>query len=148
MTAGFPEAAARLRLAAPEIAATALAAALTGDPQMAPRYDELGLRRLLHDTEVLVERLAMCVAADDPRWLAEYAEWIEPIYRRRRVSLLDVVALCEGVRGAVATVLDGPALTAAETALTAATDVLRRNARLAGDTHKRNALWKWLYRGV
>jgi len=30
----------------------------------------------------------------------------------------------------------------------AAVAVLRRNSRLAGDRHKRNALWKWMYRGV
>lgn len=148
MTAGFPQAAERLRHDAPAIAARALESALADDPAFAKRYDEVGLQRLLHDAEMLVEQLAMCVAGDDPRPLAEYAEWISPIYRRRRVSLLDVDALCEGVRSAIGSTLDPAAMPAADRALTAATEVLRRNARLAGDTHKRNALWRWLYRGV
>jgi hypothetical protein len=148
MTAGFPEAAERLRREAPAIAARALEAALAADPEMRGRYDEIGLRRLLHDAETLVGRLAMCVAADDPRWLAEYAEWVGPIYRRRRVSLLDVAALGDGIRSAIGTTLGRQATTAAGRALAAAADVLRRNARLAGDTHKRNALWRWMYRGV
>jgi hypothetical protein len=33
-------------------------------------------------------------------------------------------------------------------ALDAAIEVLRKNGRLGGDGHKRNALLKWLYRGV
>ena len=32
--------------------------------------------------------------------------------------------------------------------LDAAIDVLRKNGRLGGDPHKRNALLKWFYRGV
>ena len=33
-------------------------------------------------------------------------------------------------------------------AIDAATASLRKNSRIAGDRHKRNALWKWMYRGV
>lgn len=148
MTAGFPSAAAILRRSRSKIAARALEVVVAADPDFRPRFDDAGLRQLLHDTEVLIDRLAMCVEADDSRPMAEFAEWIGPAVRRRRVSLWDIAALCEGVRE-VAT----PKFADEEAALIgrtvdAAVAVLRKNGRLGGDPHKRNALFKWLYRGV
>jgi hypothetical protein len=155
MSAGFPQAAEVLRREAPAIAADALGSALAVDATMRDRFDEIGLRRLLHDAETLVGRLAMCVASDDPRWLVEFAEWTGPIFRRRRVSLLDVAVLCEGIRAAAAAAMNRDAqpgadraIAAADRAIAAAAELLRRNARLAGDPHKRSALWRWMYRGV
>lgn len=147
MRSGFPMAAEKLRRDTAPIAARALEAAVEKDPTIKARYDETGLRRLLRDT-VVTERLAMCLGSDDPRWLVEYAYWIAPIYRRRGVSLLDVCALCDGIRGAVSADLGRDERTAAERSLDAAIAILKRNSRLAGDRHKRNALWKWMYRGV
>ena len=108
----------------------------------------LVLRSLsFHDAELLTERLAMCISSNDPHWLAEYAEWIGPIYRRRGVPLADLATICEGIR--VATTRLGPAeADARDHSLDAAVAVFRKNGRLAGDRHKRNALLRWLYRGV
>jgi hypothetical protein len=148
MEAGHPQAADRLRAATILVAARALEAAVQSDPTLLTRYDEPGLRRLLRDGELLVERLAMCLASDNSRWLVEYAEWVAPIYRRRGISLLDLAALCDGLRSAAAGYLEPEDRSVAEAPLGAAIAVLRRNSRLAGDHHKRNALWKWMYRGV
>ncbi len=148
MRAGFPETAAKLRSEAVPIAARALEAAVEHDPTIRTRYDEVGLRHLLRDTELLTERLAMCLGSDNPRWLIEYAEWIAPIYRRRGVSLLDICALADGIRAVTAADLGEDERAAAERSLQAATAIWKRNSRLGGDRHKRNALWKWMYRGV
>jgi hypothetical protein len=148
MRAGYLSAAEKLRSSTSLVAARALEAAAKADPTITERYDETGLRRLLRDGELLVERLAMCLASGNPRWLVEFAEWVAPIYRRRGTSLLDLAALCDGLKAAAAAHLAAEELAAAVTSLDAATAVLRRNSRLAGDRHKRNALWKWMYRGV
>jgi hypothetical protein len=148
MTAGFPAAAAALRRDEAALAAGALEAAIDADPEFKARFDEAGLRRLLHDAEVLIERLALCVAGNDRRWLAEYAEWVGPIFRRRGVSQSDVAALCEGLRKTVAPRLGHDELAVMDRSLDAAIAVFKKNGRLAGDSHKRNALLKWLYRGV
>ena len=148
MKAGHPGAAETLRSSAHLVAARALEAAAKTDPTIMDRYDEIGLRRLLRDGELLVERLAMCLASGNSRWLVEYAEWVAPIYRRRGTSLLDLATLCDGVKAAATDQLDPREFVAAGTSLDAAVAVLRRNSRLGGDRHKRNALWKWMYRGV
>jgi hypothetical protein len=148
MTAGFADAAERLGRDRFKIAALALVAATDADTTIKERYDEVGLRRLLRDGEILIERLAMCLASDNPRWLGGFAEWIAPIYRRRGVTLLDLAALCAGIRAAIEPDISADELASATRALDAATTVFRRNSRIAGDRHKRNALWKWMYRGV
>jgi hypothetical protein len=148
MTAGYPAAAERLRGDQMRISASALEAAAEADPTLRARYDDAGLRRLLRDGELLVERLAMCLGSNDDRWLSEYAEWIAPIYRRRRVPLNDLSALCAGIGRTVEPILTPDEFTAATRSLEAATAVFRRTSRIAGDRHKRNTLWKWMYRGV
>jgi hypothetical protein len=148
MQAGYVAGAEQLRSSVSLVAARALEAAVKADPTITERYDETGLRRLLRDGELLVERLAMCLASGNPRWLVEFAEWVAPIYRRRGTSLLDLAALCDGLKAAAAAHLSAEELAAARASLEAATAVLRRNSRLAGDRHKRNALWKWMYKGV
>jgi hypothetical protein len=148
MTAGFPAAAAALRRDKAALAAGALEATIAADPEFEPRFDEAGLRRLVHDAETLIERLAMCVASNDGRWLAEYAEWVGPILRRRGVSQWDIGAVCEGLRKAVAPTFGPDELALMDRSLGAAIAVFKKNGRLAGDSHKRNALLKWLYRGV
>jgi hypothetical protein len=146
--AGFPAAATALRRDRAAIAADALVTAVAADPGLQLRFDDGGLRRLLLDAEVLIDRLAMCVAANDSRPMAEYAEWIGPIFRRRRVSLLDVAALCEGIREIATPGLGHDEAAALGRAIDAGVVVLRKNGRLAGDGHRRNALLQWLYRGV
>jgi len=148
MTAGFPAAADALRRDRAAIAAVALEAAMAADPELRGHFDGAGLVRFRHDAEVLVERLAMCVASDDSRWLTEYAEWIGPVLRRRGVSQWDAVPVCEAIRDVVGKRLSDEESAVAGRSLDAASAVLRKNGRVGGDGHKRNALLKWLYRGV
>jgi hypothetical protein len=148
MAAGYVAAAEKVRGGAAGIAAGALEAAVKADPTIRTRYDQLGLRLLLRDGELLVERLAMCLAGGEDRWLTEYAEWIGPIYRRRGVPLSDLTVLCGGIREMVQARLTGDEFAAAAHSLDAAGTILKRNGRVGGDRHKRNALSKWMYRGV
>jgi len=105
LSAGFPDAADRLRGARSRVAQRALEAALDARPDMRERYDEVGLRKLLRDAELLVERVALSVASDDPYFARDYAGWTVIVYRRRGVPMDDLVAICEGIRTAAAAVL-------------------------------------------
>ena len=146
-TAGIPDAARRIRERAAELAVRALSVALDHDPTMRDRYDEAGLRARLHDAELLAERLALCVAANDPTPLREYADWTSPVYRRKRVPLDDLIGLCEGLRSALPLALAPGELDAAGTALDAAVAQYRWHRRLAGDARKKNAFLQFIYKG-
>ena len=148
MTAGFPAAAQKVHAAAATIAANALEAAVKADPTIRTRYDQVALRRLLRDGELLADRLATCLASGRDKYLTDYAEWIGPICRRRGLSLGDLAAVCAGMREGLEPQLNPDELAAATRSLEAAAAVFKRNGRLAGDSHQRNALLKWMYRGV
>lgn len=147
VTAGLPDAAKRIRERAPELAAKALAVALESDPTLRERNDEAGLRARLHDASLLAERVAVCVAANDPTPIREYADWTSPVYRRKRVPLDDLIGLCEGLRAALPLALAPGEMAAADTALDAAIAQYRWHRRLAGDARKKNALLQLLYKG-
>jgi hypothetical protein len=147
MTAGFPAAADRLREAKGRLGARALETALAARPDMRVRYDELGLRRLLRDAELLVERVALSVAANDPYFAREYATWTDVVYRRRKVPMDDLVALCEGIRTAASSVLSTTEMESANAAIDGAIEVYRWARRLAGDARKKNAFLQFLYKG-
>lgn len=147
-TAGPPDAARRIRERAPELAARALAVALDRDPTLRERNDEIGLRGRLRDAELLAERVAICVAADDPTPASEYADWTSPVYRRKQVPLDDLIALCEGLRTALPVALAPGELEAANTALDAAIEQYRWHRRLAGDARKKNAFLQFIYKGA
>jgi hypothetical protein len=147
LTAGFPEAAERIRVARERLAARALSVAMDADPTVRDRYDETGQRQLLRDASLLAERVALCVAAADPLPAREYADWTAPLYRRRRVPMDDLVALCEGLRVALPSVLAPAEMAAASGALDAAIEVYRWHRRLAGDARKKNAFLQFLYKG-
>lgn len=125
----------------------ALAVAVERDPTLRERNDEAGLRGRLRDAELLADRLATCVAADDPTPLREYADWTSPVYRRKRVPLDDLIHLCEGLRSALPIALAPGELGPANTALDAAVAQYRWHRRLAGDARKRNALLQLIYKG-
>ncbi len=148
LTAGNPEAAARIRGSAPRLAARALAVAIDADPTIRERYDEAGLRHLLLDAGLLAERVALSVAGGAPNPAAEYADMTAPVYRRRRVPMDDLVALCEGLRAALPGVLAPGELATAGAALDAAIEVYRWHRRLAGDARKRNRLLQFIYKGA
>jgi hypothetical protein len=147
MAAGFPAAADRIREAGARLGARALEVALQRDPTIRERLGETGLRALLRDTEVYVERIARSVASADPAQTREWADWVAPVYRRRRVPMDDLVTLSEGLRDALAAVLSPPEQVPADAALDAAIATFRWYRRIAGDARKRNPLLAAIYKG-
>jgi hypothetical protein len=147
LTAGSPAAADRIRLNGARLASRALSVAMDADPTIRERHDEAGQRHLIRDAELLAERIALAVAAGDPSPAREYAHWTAPVYRRRRVPLDDLVALCEGLRAALPSVLAPTELPAAGEAIDAAIEVYRWHRRLAGDARRKNAFLQFLYKG-
>jgi len=133
---------------APLPPAGAGAVAIYRDPTLRERYDEIGLRERLHDTELLAERIATAVAEDDPGIAGEYADWTSPVYRRKRVPLDDLINLCEGLRSAIAGAAAPPVADAADGPIDAAIAQFKWHRRLAGDARKRNALLQFLYKGA
>jgi hypothetical protein len=148
LRAGWPAAAGRLRAARSRIAARALEIALDGDPTIRDRHGELGLRKLLRDTNVLLDRLEIALASGDPAVMREYAEWVAPIYRRRRVPLDDMIRLADAIRRAAGSVLMPDEQPPADLALDAAIAAFRAHRRLAGDARKRNPILSFLYKGA
>lgn len=146
-TAGLPDAAARIRSNQERLAARALRVAIDADPTLERRHDEVGLRHLLRDAELLAERVALSVETAQPDLAREYAEWTAPLYRRRGTSMDDVVALCEGLRAALRSVLAPGELDPAGVALDAAIAVYRWHRRIAGDARRKNAFLQFLYKG-
>lgn len=148
LRAGFPDAAARLQTNRARLAVRALEVARDADPTLLERHDELALRNLLGDAEVLVDRLAPCVAGDDTSWLRTFADETATVFRRRRVPMDDVVAICEGLRAAIRSVLSAEELAPADRALDEAVGVYRWYRRLGGDARKRNRIAAALYKGA
>jgi hypothetical protein len=148
LTAGSPDAAARIRASAPRLALRALTVAMQTDPTIRDRYDEAGQRHLLHDAGLLAERVALAVASGNPSPMREYAEWTSIVYRRKAFPMDDLIALCEGLRAAFPGVLAPGEQTAANAALDAAIEVYRWHRRLAGDARKRNRLLQLIYKGA
>lgn len=120
---------------------------MDADPTIRERYDETGQRQLLRDAGLLAERVAVSVAAANPQPAHDYADWTAPLYRRRRVPMDDLVALCEGLRAALPSVLAPAEVTVASAALDSAIEVYRWHRRLAGDARKKNAFLQFLYKG-
>ena len=146
--AGLPGAAARLRTARARLGARALEVAIERDPTIRDRYDELGLRKLLRDTEPMIDRLAYALDYGDADGLAGWDDWVVPVYRRKRVPMDDVINLCEGLRLASASVLAPAERPAAGVAIDNAIKVLLWHRRLAGDARKRNRLLQFIYKGA
>ena len=146
--AGFPAAAADLRAARTRLAARALEVAVDADPTLRDRHDETGLRGLLADIEVELERIALSVASGAPRFVAEWAEWVAPLYRRRRVPMDDLINLSEGLRRSVRTILGPDETRAADLAIDEGIRVFKWHRRLAGDARKRNRLLQLIYKGA
>ena len=147
MRAGFPAAAERVRAARARLGTRALEVALQRDPTLQERAGETGLRQLLRDTEIYIDRIARALASGDPGQVSEWAEWVGPLYRRRRVPMDDLVTLSEGLRSALTAVLAPAEQAMAETALDQAIATFRRYRRIAGDARKRSRIMLALYKG-
>ena len=137
-----------MRESAARLAARALAVAMDADRTLGERYDEDGLRARLHDAELLAERLALALDLEDPTPMREYADWVSPTYRRKKVPLGDLMALCEGLRTALPDVLAPGQLPTAGLALDEAIAMFKWHRRLAGDARKKNAFLQFLYKGA
>jgi hypothetical protein len=146
-TAGHPAAAARVRADVARLAGRALRVAIDADPTILRRYDEAGQRLLLHDAELLAERVALSLETDAPGLAREYAEWTAPVYRRRGTPMNDLIGLCEGLRASLPSTLAPAELASASEALDAAIAAYRWHGRIAGD-HKRNPILQLLYKGA
>jgi hypothetical protein len=126
----------------------ALEAAADADPTLTDRLGETGMRWLLRDTEIWTDRLALCVATAESIPMRMFAEMIAPVYRRRRVSMDDLVQLAEAFRASSRSVLGPEEQVPANDALDAAIEVFRWHRRLAGDARKRNRILAFLYKGA
>jgi hypothetical protein len=146
-TAGDPAAAARIRADIARISSRALESALAGTKGMRERYDEDRLRYLLRQTQLMADRIALCVASADPTPAHEYAESTVPVYRRRQVPLDDMIAVCRGLGATLPIVLTPAEMPAATAAIDQAIAAYKWHRRLAGDARKKNALLQFLYKG-
>ena len=148
LTAGHPADAAAIRSAATRLATRALERAIDADPEFRGRYSDVALRELLADTVALADRLATAVGSADPSVMGGLAENLAPRYRKRRVPMDDVIALCEGLRVGAVTAASPDAGPAIDAAIGAAVAALRWHRRLGGDARKRNAFIAFIYKGA
>ena len=147
-TAGLPGAAARLTAARQRIGARALEVALSLDPTIPEHNDETGMRLLLRDTEILIDEVADAIATGSVAAIHSWAEQASVIYRRRRVPMDNVIALCEGVREAIQAVLAPSERAAADLPIDTAIERFRWQRRIAGDARKRNRILQFIYKGA
>ncbi len=147
MQAGHPEAAARLFAARASVGARALEIAIDRDRTLTDRYDEVGLRHLLRDTEILIDRLSGSVASGQAIVLTTFAEQAVPVYRRRHVPMDDITNLLESIGVAAAAVLGPEERADAEATIAEAVKVFAWHRRIAGDARRRNPVLSALYRG-
>ncbi|HEX2627129.1 MAG TPA: hypothetical protein VHL56_09535 [Candidatus Limnocylindrales bacterium] len=146
--AGDPAAAAAIRSTGARLSARALAAAIDIDPTMKDRHDELARQSLQADLQAFVDRLIVAVSSGDPRAMATFADLVAVRYRKRKVSMDDVITLCEGLRRAAGSVVEPAAQPTIDEAIDEAIAVFKWNRRLAGDARKRNPLIAFIYRGA
>ena len=73
---------------------------------------------------------------------------VAPVYRRRRVPLDDLIALCDGIRAVLPGVLTPDEQVPAGEALDEAIAVFKWHRRLAGDARKKNPILQFLYKGA
>lgn len=148
LSAGDPAAAALLRRGGLRLRQRALDSAGSIDPKFADRHNELTRKALLADLEAFHDRLVIAVASGDPHAMATFADLVAVRYRKRKISMDDVVTLCEGLRRAASSVVEPSSVSAVDAAIDEAVTVFRWHRRLAGDAKKRNALIAFFYKGA
>ena len=146
-SAGHPAAAARLRASQERLARIALENAVRLAPHLNERYDELALRRFLRDYERHIEQVARALETGRDGFVVNYAEWLVPLYRRRRVPMKDFIWLVDGLRHAVATVLTPAENAVAEGIFEGWALRLKHHGRLAGD-HRGNPVVRFFWKGA
>jgi hypothetical protein len=148
LSAGDPAAAELLRRGGLRLRTRALEAALDLDPTMLDRHDELTRKALVSDLEAFVDQLVVAIASGHPHGMAKFADLVAVRYRKRKISMDDLVTLCEGLRRAAGAVLDAGALPALDAAIEEGITVFRWHRRLAGDARKRNPILAFIYKGA
>jgi hypothetical protein len=146
-TAGHPTAAARLRANKTRLARLALETTVRAHPRFNETYDDLGLRRFLRDYDRHVEQLARAMETGDEYYVANYGEWLVPIYRRRHIPQKDIMALLAGLRDAAATVLDPAETEYSNKLFERWFDRLQHHRRLPGD-HQGNPIVRFFWKGA
>ncbi|HUQ43805.1 MAG TPA: hypothetical protein VM451_05245 [Candidatus Limnocylindria bacterium] len=146
--AGDLAAAAALRSGGARLRTRAFEAALDLDPTMKDRLSELTRQALHADVEAFQDRLVTAIASGDPHAMATFADLVAVRYRKRKVSMDDVMTLCEGIRRAAASVVEPSALPSVDAAMDEAIAVFKWHRRLAGDARKRNTFLKFIYKGA
>lgn len=148
LSAGDAAAAALLRRGGARLRTRALDSAMALDPTFADRHDELTRQALVSDLEAFVDRLIMAIASDDPHAMATFADLVAVRYRKRKISMGDVITLCEGLRRASAAVVEPGSVPALDAAIDEAIAVFKWHGRLAGDARKKNPLLSFIYKGA
>ncbi len=147
MKAGHPEAAARLLAHKAALGARALEIAIDRDPTLTARYTQDGLRHLLRDTDIFIDRLSRSVASGQAFFLSSFAEQVVPPYRRRRVPMDDLANLVESIGIAAASLLTDEERADGDRAVAEAAEVFRWHRRVGGDARRRNPILAAIYRG-
>jgi hypothetical protein len=147
VNAGHPAGAARLRASRKRLARLSLENTLRLAPRFSEKYDELKLRLFLRDFERHVEQLARALETGDSYYVAQYGEWLVPIYRRREVPMKDVMAMIDGLRDAAATVLTPAENEAAAPHFERWKARLQFHRRLPGD-HPGNPVVRFFWKGA
>jgi hypothetical protein len=148
MTAGDPSAAALLRSGGARLRARALQSAMDIDPTFGDRHSELTRQSLLADLEAFVDRLVTAIASNDPHAMATFADLVAVRYRKRRISMVDLITLCEGLRRASAAVVEPDSVPALDAGIDEAITVFKWHGRLAGDARRRHPLLAFIYKGA
>jgi hypothetical protein len=147
ITAGHPEAAARLRASRDRVAQLGLATTVRDANGFADRYDEEQLRLFLRDNQRHVEQLAKAIETGQDYYVTSYGEWVIPMYRRRRVPVADFMALLAGLQAASGTVLTPEEKRVSDGLFAQWADRLRKHQRLPGD-HKGNGIIRFFWKGA
>jgi hypothetical protein len=147
-TAGDTASAAALRADRRRIGERAIAYATEAEPEFGPRYDATALAELRLDVDSMVNRLADAVAANHPEGLARWADMVIPRFRKKGVSMDDLILLFEGLRRAAPAAVLPDAMPSVDAAIDAADAVFKWHRRLAGDARKRHPLLAFLYKGA
>jgi hypothetical protein len=147
-TAGDPVSADALRAERRRIGERAIAYATEADPAFGPRYDATALAELRLDVDSMINRLADAVSANHHEGLARWADMVVPRFRKKGVSMDDLVLLFEGLRRAAPAAVLPEAIPMVDAAVDAADAVFKWHRRLAGDARKRHPLLAFLYKGA
>jgi hypothetical protein len=145
--AGFPRGAAQIRAHWRRLTELAFSEALRRDPTLRQRYDERALRVFYRDYERHFEQLARAVSSGSDETVQQYAEWLTPLMRRRRVPMGDLVTFIAAMAPASRTVLTTAEDEAAQGIVDRWIKRQYKAKKLPGD-RKRNPVLSFFWKGV